>query len=143
MFHLYGLIVGIAIVVGWSVAERIEPRVGKLAPGVIIVGLVGARIYHVIDLWDYYSLNWWQILAVWRGGMSIWGGLVGGSLAWWVIDRRWETISAIATALPLTQAIGRIANGVNGEFVSKVWSLPWWMTESVLDLGLFWLVYVP
>ena len=77
MINLYGLIVGIAIVVGWSVGEYIEPKVSKVAPWVI-----GARIYHIIDLWGYYSDNLGQMMAVWNGGMSIWGGLIGGFAAY-------------------------------------------------------------
>ena len=139
MFHPYGLFIGIAIVLGWSVAERIEPRVNKAAPWIIGFGLIGARLYHVIDLWSYYSLNYWQILAVWRGGLSIWGGLIAGSIVA-LIYFKGETpkvVAAIVTALPLAQAIGRIGNGVNGEFWDKIWVLPWWSVEAILDLALF------
>ncbi len=137
MFHIYGLVVGIAIVVGWSVAERIEPKVNKVAPLVIGLGLLGARIYHVVDLWDYYSQNMWQIWNLWNGGMSIWGGIIGGGLGWWVSGGDLKILSAMVTGLPLAQAIGRIANGVNGEFVQRVGILPWWGAEALLDLMLF------
>lgn len=135
---------GIAIVVGWSVAEKLEPKVGKIAPWVIVAGLVGARLYHVIDEWSYYSQNINQIMAVWNGGMSIWGGMVGGGVGLTIyhyciksLDNLWEILGAVVTAMPLAQAIGRIANGVNGEFVNQVWLLPWWSVEMVLDLLLF------
>ena len=51
MFHMYGFFIGIAIVVGYSVAEKIEPRVKEGAGAVIVAGILGARIYHVMDLW--------------------------------------------------------------------------------------------
>ncbi len=147
IFHWYGLIVGIAIVVGWSVAEKLEPKVSKIAPWVIVAGLLGARAYHVIDEWGYYSQNLNQILAAWNGGMSIWGGMVGGVLGigtYQLINGSkqqrgdaWSILGAVVTAMPLAQAIGRIANGVNGEFVNRVWFLPWWGMEAVLDLILF------
>lgn len=143
MFHWYGLIVGIAIVTGYSVAEKIEPKVSAVAPWVIALGLAGARIYHVIDLWWYYKDNLEQIVAVWNGGMSIWGGLIGGViglLIYQIIKKPSNTdkvIGAIVTALPLAQAIGRTANGVNHEFTNIVWFLPWWSMEMICDLILF------
>jgi phosphatidylglycerol:prolipoprotein diacylglycerol transferase len=138
MFHLYGFFIGLAIVVGYTVAEKLEPRIAKIAPWVIGLGIVGARIYHVVDLWEFYSQNLGQIVAVWNGGMSIWGGLIGGILAWLLVGRgSWELLGASAVALPLAQVIGRIGNGVNGEFTNLVLGLPWWSAEAILDLILF------
>lgn len=145
MFHLYGFFIGIAIVAGYSVAEVIEPRVSKIAPWVIGLGLIGARLYHVIDLWEYYSQNLNQIIAVWNGGISIWGGLVGGFVAFKITiykfqftnEEKLSILGAIVTALPLAQAIGRIANGVNHEFTNLVMGIPWWGAEAILDLLLF------
>ena len=142
---MYGFFIGLAIVVGWSVAEKIEPKVGRVAPWVLVLGLIGARTWHVVDMWSYYSQNWSQILAVWNGGMSIWGGLIGGYVAFqftiynlqFTKKEKWESIGAIATALPLAQAIGRIGNGVNGEFGNLVFGIPWWAAEAMLDLMLF------
>ncbi|MEI8232397.1 MAG: prolipoprotein diacylglyceryl transferase family protein [bacterium] len=145
MFHLYGLFIGIAIVVGYSVAERLDERVGKIAPWVIGLGLIGARIYHVIDKWGYYSQNLIQIPAVWNGGLAIWGGIIGGLAAFEIINHKfansqidkWNILGAIVTALPLAQAIGRLGNAVNGEFYDIVWTMPWWAVEAILDLILF------
>ena len=141
---MYGLFIGMAIVVGWSVAEKIEPKVNKVAPLVLILGFVGARIYHVVDMWEFYSQNLALIVAVWQGGMSIWGGLLGGIVGYTVYSIRytvykidWSILGAMATAMPLAQAIGRIGNGVNGEFVNKVGIMPWWGAEAILDLMLF------
>lgn len=63
MFHLYGMFIGLAIVVGYTVAEKLEPKVGRVAPWVIGLGILGARIYHVIDFWEYYGQNLGQIVA--------------------------------------------------------------------------------
>ena len=147
MFHWYGFFIGLAIVVGWSVAERIDPKVNKVAPWVLVMGLIGARVWHVIDMWEYYGQNLTQVVAVWEGGMSIWGGLIGGGVGLWIGTRNQESgmkvkmLGAVVTGLPLAQAIGRIGNGVNGEFVNKVWLLPWWACEAVLDLLLFILIW--
>ncbi|MEI6690404.1 MAG: prolipoprotein diacylglyceryl transferase family protein [bacterium] len=148
MWHWYGLVIGIAIAIGWSVAERIEPRVGKIVPWIVIGGLIGARAYHVIDLWGYYQKNPVQILALWNGGLGIWGGILGGIVAVLIYhsatSRRemWKVLSAIAVVMPLAQAIGRVANGVNGEFVNLIGVWQWWSVEAILDLGLFGILWL-
>jgi len=148
VWHWYGLVIGIAIAIGWSVAERIEPRVGKIVPWIVIGGLIGARAYHVIDLWGYYQKNPVQILALWNGGLGIWGGILGGIVAVLIYhsatSRRemWKVLSAIAVVMPLAQAIGRVANGVNGEFVNLIGVWQWWSVEAILDLGLFGILWL-
>lgn len=155
IFHFYGLFIGLAVVVGWTVAERIEPKVNIVAPWVIGFGFLGARVWHVVDMWSYYSQNLSQVGAVWNGGMSIWGGILGGFVAFVafvafvIMSSRAKSrdpstsvgmtsmLGAIVTGLPLAQAIGRIGNGINGEFVHQVWILPWWAAEAILDLMLF------
>ena len=148
------------MVAGWSVAEKIEPQVNKAVLGVLVGGLVGARLYHVVDLWSYYSQNWAQIVMVWHGGLGIWGGVIGGGVGLWIVSCRVKSrdpstatrlgarqvgmtrmLGAIANGLPLAQAIGRLGNAVNGEFVNKIWILPWWSCEAILDLILFGLLF--
>lgn len=148
MLHLYGFFIGVAIVVGYSVAEKIDQRVKVVAPWVLAIGLIGARVWHVADMWEYYSLNLPQVVAVWQGGLSIWGGLLGGGVGLLIyhyiikpLDNLREMLSAIVTGIPLAQAIGRMGNGANSEFTSRVWLLPWWGMEALLDLGLFCLVW--
>lgn len=144
MFQPYGLLVGVAIVVAWSIAERVNSRVNKILPWVLVGGFVGARIYHVVDAWEYYSVNTDQIIAVWNGGLGIWGGIVGGIIGITIYSlihksekNIWGTLGAIVVGLPLGQAIGRLGNAVNSEFGEKVVFLPWWATEAILDALLF------
>lgn len=149
MFHLYGLFIGLAVVVGYSVAEKIEPKVSKIAPWILSFGFVGARMWHVVDMWGYYSQNLSQIVAVWNGGLGIWGGIIGGGVGMWIASSRAKSrdpsttvgmtsiLAAIVTGLPLAQAIGRLGNAVNGEFWDRVWFIPWWAAEAILDLILF------
>lgn len=144
MFHLYGFFIGLAIVCGYSVAERVESRVKDGAGWVIASGLVGARVYHVLEYWAYYSSHLSQILQVWNGGLSIWGALFGGMIALFIYHYTIKTLKylgnilgAVVTGLPLAQAIGRLGNAVNHEFVNPVWIVPWWGAEMILDLMLF------
>jgi len=143
MFHLYGLFIGIAIVTGYSIAEKIEPKIKSGSGWVILAGLVGARIYHILDFWSYYSSHLNEMLYVWNGGLSIWGALILGSLATLIYFKR-ETprvMEAMVTALPLAQAIGRLGNAVNNEFTNLVLGIPWWGMEATLDLILFGIIW--
>ena len=56
----------------WPEADFLVER-AKETPGVI-----GARMVHVIDEWDFYSNSPGQILQVWSGGIGVWGGILGG-----------------------------------------------------------------
>ncbi len=140
MFHLYGLIVGLAIVVGWHVAERIEQKVGKVLPWVLLGGLVGARLYHVTHLWEYYAQNLGQIFFIWEGGLGIFGGIIGGVITLRLLTKEtqtfWQNLGAIVVALPLSQAIGRWGNLANNELWGRSHA-PLFLYESILDLGLF------
>lgn len=144
MFHLYGLIVGIALVAGWSVAERIDRRVVPVLPMVIVFTLLGARLYHVVDLWPYYIHHLGEMTMIWKGGLGIFGGIVGGviGLRLRVKSTRefWEILAAIVVGLPLAQAIGRWGNFANNE----LWGIhhaPLFLYESILDIMLFGLIW--
>lgn len=143
MFHLYGLMIGVAIVVGWSITERIEPKINAGAPWIISFGIIGARIYHVVNYWEYYGHNWGQIVMLWRGGLSIWGALIAGVLVTCIYFKggTFKVLGACVTALPVAQAIGRVGNGVNHEFTNLVFGIPWWGAEAILDLVLFVLIF--
>src|SRR4051794_41981457 len=66
-------------------------------------GLIGARLYHVLTDWDSFSHDYGQIPAIWNGGLSIFGAVLGGMLGVWIGCRR--------VGLPLWQGAGRIAPG--------------------------------
>lgn len=139
MFHLYGFIIGVAATLWWSIVEKIEPRAKKVIVPILVISVVGARLYHVVDYWQYYQVNLSQIPMMWLGGMSIWGALIAGLLALLWLDK--EIVWAVVTPLPLAQAVGRVANGVNHEFTNPIFGIPWWASEAILDLILFAVVW--
>lgn len=135
--HWYGVIIASAVllagIVGTAEARRRgeNPDIGwsMLLP-VLVLAVIGARLYHVIHMWDFYSQNLDLIPQIWRGGLGIPGAVVGGVLAIWLYTRyahlntlRWFDI--FASGMLLGQAIGRLGNFVNQELYGPPTSLPW------------------
>ena len=97
----------------------------RLSMRALVAGVIGARLYHVIDYWQrYYQYNPGKIPAVWEGGLGIWGAIVGAvlgrSLYSYFKKKNLRTIlEAFAVGAPIAQAIGRLGNWVNGELYGK------------------------
>ncbi len=126
----YGTIFALAFILGVGVTmyfikaegkhELMEPML-DLAPILLLGGLIGARFWQVFFFdWSYYRQNPSEILAVWHGGLSIQGGvvgalIVGGLYIWKKKLPFWELADLAAPGLILAQAIGRDANLMNGD----------------------------
>ena len=135
MPNLYGFFISIGILLSILSAQKLvkkgdEEILWGLSPWIIIPGIIGARIYHVIDLFDYYSRSPIEIMKVWNGGLGIWGGLIGGFIGATIYLKvkgkdvlTWLDIVAAVT--PLAQAVGRWGNFFNTEIFGKPTSLPW------------------
>ena len=128
----YSLILLIAIGLGiWLTAREAERRgfrqedVYDAAMWIVVGGLLGARLFHVLDHWsDEYAMNPIRALYLWEGGLAIWGALVGGLIAGALIARwrGWRfprLLDAAAPGLVLAQAIGRIACVITGDAMGK------------------------
>ncbi|OGO19448.1 MAG: prolipoprotein diacylglyceryl transferase [Chloroflexi bacterium RBG_16_50_9] len=140
MLNWYGVIIMLAIVAAVVISVRESRRKGistdaiySLVPWVLIGGIVGARLFHVVDRWENYTGNPLQIFAVWQGGLAIWGALAGGGLAV-VIFARLKQISfghlvdALVPGLLVAQIIGRFACIIDGDAVGSATTLPWGFT---------------
>jgi prolipoprotein diacylglyceryl transferase len=93
-------------------------------------GLIGGRLYFLATSWNEVPDAWWGPFAIWRGGLGIWGGIAGGTLAGlWVLRRRGADIpvfmDCVAPGLLVAQAIGRVGNWFNQELFGGPTSLPW------------------
>lgn len=128
----YGIILMTAMGIGiWLTAREAERKgfkkddVYDAAVWIIVGGLIGARLFHVLDHWsDEYAINPIRALYIWEGGLAIWGALIGGLIAGALTARRrgWrfpKFLDAAAPGLVLAQAIGRIACVITGDAMGK------------------------
>ncbi len=117
-FSVFSVVILLATGVGLCAAYLYSRRIG-LAPAVlldaalvaVVFGGVGARVYHVLTHWDYYSQNTDDITNLAQGGMGMRGALVLGLLAlllfaWIRRASFWKLADAGAVGLALAQSIG-------------------------------------
>lgn len=101
----------------------------RLVLFVLPLGMIGARLYHVIDKWnDIYRYDWKLIFG--GAGLGIFGALIGGATGL-IIYTRWQKLSTLqwldilAPGIILAQAIGRWGNFFNQELYGYPTDLPW------------------
>ena len=86
----------------------------------IIFGFIGARLYYVIFNWDYYSQNLFEIIEIWKGGLAIHGGIIGGLITIFIYTSKYGArtiryLDFIVPGVAIAQAIGRWGNFFNSE----------------------------
>jgi phosphatidylglycerol:prolipoprotein diacylglycerol transferase len=115
---------------GWSRAQ-VEDMLFWGVLGVVVGGRLGYALFYKTA---HYAQNPLEILAVWKGGMSFHGGMLGVIVALaiysWRRGRPWlETTDLVAPCVPTGLASGRIGNFINGELWGRPAdsSLPWAM----------------
>ncbi|MBV8997499.1 MAG: prolipoprotein diacylglyceryl transferase [Solirubrobacterales bacterium] len=137
--HAYGLAYVFAVAAAIIVTRWRWRRVGgdpdiayEAAAWGFPAGLIGGRIYFLITTPSQIPPHWWGPFAIWKGGLGIWGGIVCGVLGGLYIVRKRLThgdvlrfMDAVAPALLVAQAIGRIGNYFNQELFGKPSTLPW------------------
>jgi phosphatidylglycerol:prolipoprotein diacylglycerol transferase len=137
--RFYGLMYVLGIVLAMLMLRQEVKRKGlpltddDVANFVLLLvfgGILGARLYYVAFNWDYYGATPAQIPALWRGGLAIHGGLIGGLMAGIWFARRhqiplWRLGDTIAPNLILGQALGRFGNFMNGDAHGVPTDLPW------------------
>jgi phosphatidylglycerol:prolipoprotein diacylglycerol transferase len=120
--------VAVVLVARWGRRLNIDAdTVYDVAVWVIIGGIVGARAVHVIDWWDFYGRNPGQILAIWQGGIALYGavlfGFLGGAVYLWggqLLARMhegekvpwWKIAAVFVPHMVLSAGLGLIFGGV-------------------------------
>ena len=132
------IIVGIVVAIVWG-DRRWVARGGEkgtvldIAIWAVPFGLIGGRLYHVMTDWPTYFGEGGDpvdALKVWQGGLGIWGAVaLGGVGAWIGCRRRGIPLpalgDAVAPAILLAQAIGRLGNYFNQELYGRETDVPW------------------
>lgn len=107
---------------------------------VMFAGILGGRIYYVIFNWNFYGQNLWEIPQLWKGGLAIHGGLVGGVLAGLIYLQRhpvptFAFADAVAPSIMLGQVFGRFGNFMNGDAHGVPTSLPWGVVFPAMSIA--------
>ena len=134
----YGLMIALGIIAAvWLAGRRLERSaagsrddMNSIAMWGVAGGVVGARLYHVATDWSRFSDDFERIPLIWKGGLGIPGGLIGGvAVGFFAAKRRGvpfpELLTAVAPAIPLAQSIGRWGNWWNQELFGRATDLPW------------------
>lgn len=144
----YGLILAVAALAGYFLAMHRRKEFGiesseadKIIFYVIVAGFVGARLYHVISEIGFYANEPAKIFAIWNGGLSIYGVVIGGIVVLLLykifhskdsvnISQKmslWTLLDWLIPSVALGQIIGRFGNFFNYEIYGYATSLPWKM----------------
>jgi phosphatidylglycerol:prolipoprotein diacylglycerol transferase len=131
----YGILIMTGVISTLVVASFEAKRRGEnwehvLSAALIVVplGIIGARLYHVIDQWDFYRQA--PALIFGGAGLGIFGAIIGGAVGL-IIYTKWKRLSTlrwmdiVAPGLILAQAIGRWGNFFNQELYGYPTDLPW------------------
>ena len=138
--HIYALciLVGIALAT-WITNTRLSERGAER--GVVLdiilwavpLGIIGARFYHVFTHpadYFYEGADLLKVFYIWEGGNAIFGSLLGGAVGAWIGCQQtgirfWSFADALAPAMLIAQATGRLGNYFNHELFGQPTTLPW------------------
>ncbi|MFH1712972.1 MAG: prolipoprotein diacylglyceryl transferase [Candidatus Jacksonbacteria bacterium] len=132
----YGLTATFALVAAFLYLKKIAKwlkitiNLDNLFFCVVLAGILGARLYHVLNEFNFYLQNPELILMIWKGGLAIHGGIIAGALALFYYCRRRKLsflrlADLFLPALILAEAIARWGNFFNQELFGRPANLPW------------------
>lgn len=138
----YGLMYLIGFLCGYALLHHLRrlrnyaltsDQIGDLLFYIVCGVILGGRLGYVLFYNPgYYIEHPLQIPAVWQGGMSFHGGLLGVIFAVLIFCRNkekpvFDIADMIAAATPIGLCFGRIGNFINGELWGRATDLPWGM----------------
>lgn len=164
--YSFGLFLAVGILLAtyyiWKrarVANLSEEKILDLAFLTMLGALLGARFLYVASNWTFYSEDIGQIFTFWRGGLSLWGALGGGSLTLYLLTQRMgypvgQIFDLAAPATALAACFGYIGSFLGGLAYGAETSLLWGVPqagqigrhhpsqilEALFQLGLFFLL---
>ena len=136
---LYGVVIAIGMILGLTLSARIAKKTGNdpdviwdLAAPLLIFSIIGARIYYVIFMWDFYKDDPIQILNLRGGGLAIYGGIIAGVLTLYIYCRVKKqkfplVLDFVIYGLLVGQILGRWGNFFNrevfGEYTDNLFAM--------------------
>jgi phosphatidylglycerol---prolipoprotein diacylglyceryl transferase len=112
--------------------ELVQDLMLYLIVGMVLGARIGFLLFYQYSEWGYYVSNPIEIIAVWHGGMSFHGGLLGAiATGWWFCRKKELPVPAVADSVivtvPVGLGLGRIGNFINGELYGRATDVPWAM----------------
>ncbi len=149
--HWYGVIIATGVVLALLLSIREGKRQGIEEDAfydfllyALPVAIICARAYYVLFQWGYYSQHPGEIIAIWDGGIAIYGALIGGAIVLVIYCRRhfisvWHFLDVVAPTVIMAQGMGRWGNFFNQEAFGKITSraaleaqhLPAWLINQM------------
>lgn len=142
----YGIIIAfgftLAVLFGGRTAYVWKINLDKMIDVLLygtVSAIIGARLYYVIFQWDDYKNNLVDIFKIWEGGLAIYGGIIGGIMAAYVVCKVeklnfYNLLDMVGMSLLIGQGIGRWGNYANqeafGGFTGGNWGM---MSEKVIE----------
>ncbi len=108
-------------------SDTVSDLIFSIAMGIVLGGRLGYILFYNFS---WYLANPLKIFAVWEGGMSFHGGLIGAIIAGiYIVRKKGLQVSVMADILahtaPVGLGLGRIGNFINGELYGRATELPW------------------
>ncbi len=142
----YGAIIAfgflLAVLFGGRLAYKWKMSLDKMIDVLIygtVFAIIGARAYYCIFEWDRYKDNPLEVFAIWNGGLAIYGGIIGGIIAAFVVCKIrklnfYNLLDIAGMSLLIGQGIGRWGNFANQEAFGTNTDLPWgmWSKKTAL-----------
>jgi len=132
LMYVVGISVGLLVIWPYARWKGIDGnRLMTIVIWSVIAGLIGARLYYVIQqpLGSYLSEPW-RIFAAWEGGMAFYGAIFGVMIVFLIAGWRMKfsilpLMDVAALFAVVGQFFGRIGNFINGDVIGYATTLPW------------------
>lgn len=133
----YGLMLAAAFLVGTWLGLRESKRLGldedkvvNIILIVLIASVLGARALYVMEHVQEFRREWVTVVALWQGGLTLYGGIVAGTAAGLMAARQfglpmWSVADALTPSVAIGAGIGRIGCYLNGCCYGRPTTLPW------------------
>ena len=128
----YGFMILCGFLLSWYIVGRRARRAGinpddmlDVATALLMGGIVGSRMFFVLQNWPHFRANLLDIVRIDKGGLVFYGGLMGGAAAFLLVALKKKlplrrTLDLLASVVPLGHAFGRIGCFLNGCCFGKV-----------------------